>query len=446
VTRQQVTAKDRLQAARAERRSLLRRLEVATTDAEAEAIRRRLDLVAGEISGLRGRLRELRLRTDYAVVTVTLLAKSGDNGGTGGGSFDDALGDAGRLFVGMAGVIVRVLAVGLPLALLALTAWLLGRAFTRRDRAGTRPVRILVVVPAITATHFTDPACPWAYSARPAHARLRWRFGDQIEWRLVLIGLSESPDAYQARGYTPERLAEGQHRFSDRFGMPFSFEVKPRMAGTARACRAIIAARELDPALGEAALRALQLMQFTSARLLDDDDDLRATLASVPGIDADAIVARIDDPEIVSAYQADRALTRSAEGSPTHAQDRSSRSDGPVRYTAPSVIFEHENGGRFEVGGFQPFEAYDTALANLDVTLERRPAPDSALEALAAFPDGLTTAELASVMRPSDLVDADLQATEAELEELAAAGTAEREPAGGDAVWRAGARTPELRH
>jgi hypothetical protein len=134
VTRQQVTAKDRLQAARAERRSLLRRLEVATTDAEAEAIRRRLDLVAGEISGLRGRLRELRLRTDYAVVTVTLLAKSGDNGGTGGGSFDDALGDAGRLFVGMAGVIVRVLAVGLPLALLALTAWLLGRAFTRRRR------------------------------------------------------------------------------------------------------------------------------------------------------------------------------------------------------------------------------------------------------------------------------------------------------------------------
>src|SRR6185503_4399542 len=43
VTREHVTAKDRLRAARAERRSLLRRLEVATTDEEAEAIRRRLD-------------------------------------------------------------------------------------------------------------------------------------------------------------------------------------------------------------------------------------------------------------------------------------------------------------------------------------------------------------------------------------------------------------------
>jgi 2-hydroxychromene-2-carboxylate isomerase len=265
---------------------------------------------------------------------------------------------------------------------------------------------------------------------------LRWRFGDQLEWRLVLIGLSESAEAYEARGDTPERLLDTQHRFSKRFGMPYSFELKPRMSGTARACRAIIAARELDPALGEAALRALQLMHFTSPRLLDDDDDLRAALAAVPGLDAGAIVASIDDPAVVAAYQADRALARSAEGSPTHAQDRFSTSDGPVRYTAPSVIFE-EDGSRLEVGGFQPFEAYDTALANLAVGLERRPAPGDALEALSEFPDGLTTAELASVMRPSDLVDADIEATAAGLAELAEAGTVTREAAGRDAIWRA---------
>ena len=298
-------------------------------------------------------------------------------------------------------------------------------------------MRILVVVAAITAIHFTDPACPWAYSARPAHARLRWRFGDQLEWRLVLIGLSESAEAYEARGYTPDRLVDAQHRFSTRFGMPYSFELKPRMAGTARACRAIVAARDLDPALGDAALRALQLMQFTTPRLLDDDDHLRAALSDVPGLDADAVVASIDDPGVVAAYQADRALARSAEGSPTHAQDRFSTSDGPVRYTAPSLIFEDEHGGRLEVGGFQPFEAYDTALANLAVELERRPAPGDVLEALLEFPDGLTTAELASVMRPSDLVDADLEATAATLAELAEAGTVSREQAGTDAVWRA---------
>jgi 2-hydroxychromene-2-carboxylate isomerase len=293
-----------------------------------------------------------------------------------------------------------------------------------------------VVVSAITATHFTDPACPWAYSARPAHARLRWRFGDQVEWRLRLIGLSETGDAYEKRGYTPERALATQHRFADRFGMPFSFERKPRMAGTARACRAIVAARELDPALGEAALRALQLLQFTTARVLDHDDDLRAQLATVPGLDADAVVAGIDDPHVVELYEADRAAARSAEGAPIHAQDRHSTSDGPVRYTAPSVIFEHEDGGRFEVGGFQPFEAYDTGLANLDPGLERRPAPETVLDALAEFPEGLTTAEAASVMRASDLVDADPAATEAALAELEAAGSVLRVPAGRDAIWR----------
>ena len=134
VTREHVTAKDRLQSARAERRSLLRRLELAATDEEAESIRRRLDLVAGEINGLRSQLRGLRLRTDYAVVTVSLLPKDSDEGGAAGGSFDDALGDAGDLFVGVAGVIVRVLAVALPLGLIGLLGWLAGRAFTRRRR------------------------------------------------------------------------------------------------------------------------------------------------------------------------------------------------------------------------------------------------------------------------------------------------------------------------
>ena len=293
-----------------------------------------------------------------------------------------------------------------------------------------------MVVAAITATHFTDPACPWAYSARPAHARLRWRFGDQIEWRLVLIGLSESAEAYEARGYTTDRLIDTQHRFSKRFGMPFSFERKPRMAGTARACRAIVAAREADPALGEAALLQLQLLQFTTPLVLDDDNDLTTALKAVPGLDADAVVARIDDPEIVQLYDADRALARSADGSPTQVQDRHSTSDGPVRYTAPSVIFESRDGGRFEVGGFQPFEAYDTGLANLDPGLERRAAPASVLEALLEFPEGLTTAEAASVMRQSDLVDADPEATAAELASAEAAGAVIRIPAGRDAIWR----------
>jgi 2-hydroxychromene-2-carboxylate isomerase len=291
-------------------------------------------------------------------------------------------------------------------------------------------------VPAITATYFNDPGCPWGYSFRPTHARLLWRFGDQIEWRLVLIGLTESGEEYERRGFTAARMAALLPEFRRRFGMPFTFAVKERMAGTSRACRAVVAVREQDPSLADAALRALQLLQFTTPRLLDDDEAIADALARVPGIDAQAIVARIDDPEVVAAYEADRALARSAEGTPTHAQHRTAGSPGGIRYTAPSVIFERADGQRFEVGGFQPFEAYDTALANLDPALERRPAPADAAEALRAFPHGLTTAEVATLLRPHDTDADDRAAAEAQLTALVGEGTVVCEPAGGDALWR----------
>ncbi len=134
VTRDFVTTADRLEAARAERRSLLRRLENADTDSEAEALRARLDLVAGEINGLRSQLRYLRLRTDYAVVSVDLIGDESDSGSSGGGgSFDEAVSDAGDLLVGFAGVLIRVLAIVLPVGLIAAVVWI-GTAAVRRRR------------------------------------------------------------------------------------------------------------------------------------------------------------------------------------------------------------------------------------------------------------------------------------------------------------------------
>ena len=81
-------------------------------------------------------------------------------------------------------------------------------------------------------------------------------------------------------------------------------------------------------------------------------------------------------------------------------------------------------------------------LANLDPTLDRRPPPASALEALAAFPDGLTTAEVAALVRPSDLIDADPATAEEELLSLAAREDVERHPLGQDAIWRLSGQAP----
>jgi uncharacterized protein DUF4349 len=135
VTREYVTARDRLQAARAERKSLLRRLANAQTDAQAEAIRRRLDLVAGEIRGLRSQLRNLRLRTDYVAVSVSLVEKGGKkNEPAPVGSFRNALDDALGSLVGAVALTLRVLGVALPLALIGLLAWFAARLARRRRR------------------------------------------------------------------------------------------------------------------------------------------------------------------------------------------------------------------------------------------------------------------------------------------------------------------------
>ena len=133
ITRQYVSGRDRLDAARAERRELLRRLERATTDAQAEAIRRRLDLTAAEIRGLRGTLRDLRLRTDYAALSVSLTEENGDEGSGQGGTgaaLDDALGSLSESL----NIALRVLGVALPLGLVALLGWLAARTFRRRRR------------------------------------------------------------------------------------------------------------------------------------------------------------------------------------------------------------------------------------------------------------------------------------------------------------------------
>jgi protein-disulfide isomerase-like protein with CxxC motif len=294
---------------------------------------------------------------------------------------------------------------------------------------------IMVGMGTVRVTHFTDPACPFAYSAIPPHTVLQWRYGSQLQWRLVMIGLTENPQRYIDAGYTPARMTLGNlHRFRD-LGMPFLLEPRARIAASTRACRAIVAARLLDPEREQAVLRALQLGWFTTTLVLDEDEDIVAALAGVEGLDAAAIVAAIDGEETLAAYEHDKRETRSAEGSPTDFQGKARRTDGPVRYSAPSLIFQDEGGNRLEAGGFQPIEAYDVLIANLDHTLERRPPAIDPLEALSAFPGGLVTQEVAAVMALNNQL-ADRTAAEGALIELLGEGAVRRTPLGDDALWQ----------
>jgi predicted DsbA family dithiol-disulfide isomerase len=250
----------------------------------------------------------------------------------------------------------------------------------------------------------------------------------------VLIGLTDSAQEYIDRGSTPLKSAEGYARRFRRFAMPLAPNPRARVVGTGRSCRAVVAVRLQAPGREWAAFRALQFAFFTTTLLLDEDDGIAAALRGVDGIDVEAVIAAIDTPAVEEAYQRDRAEARSAAGSPTQLQDKHATTDGPVRYTAPSLVFEHA-GRRLEAGGWQTIEAYDVVVANLIPDGERRGVPDDPLELLTAFPGGLVTQEVAQLLtRGNDAPDR-VEAETAMLR-LVADGAATRTPLGDDVLWQ----------
>jgi hypothetical protein len=120
---------NRLGNALVERRTLKLRLRHAH-GAKADAIRIRLATLRAAINTLSLRMKNLRGRTVYSTVSVSLeQAKKGSGGGTGA-AFDDAR----RILEGMLNFCVRALAVLLPLAVLVALAAFGTRILRKRRR------------------------------------------------------------------------------------------------------------------------------------------------------------------------------------------------------------------------------------------------------------------------------------------------------------------------
>jgi 2-hydroxychromene-2-carboxylate isomerase len=288
----------------------------------------------------------------------------------------------------------------------------------------------------IRVTFFNDPACPWGYSANPALRVLEWRYGDQLDWRLVVIGLRDEVGETMRESFDGAGAAARMRVFRDRYGMPFSLQPKARPASTGRGCRAIVAARLVEPGSEFRVMRALQLANFNTPLLLDDDEQLREALRHLPGLDADSVIDRLDDDEVEAAYARDKAEARTAAGTAIEAQGKASTAESPlVRYTAPSLVFERD-ARKLVAGGWQPELAYDLCIANLDPTLERTPAPETPTPLLDRFRDGLTTAELAALLSVGPDYVPDPGAAEEALEKLVAGGEATRVRLGGGTLWQ----------
>jgi protein-disulfide isomerase-like protein with CxxC motif len=287
----------------------------------------------------------------------------------------------------------------------------------------------------LEATLYTDAGCPWAYSANPALRVLEWRFRDQLSWRLVMIGLREEASEAAIRTYDGARALARWKVFESRYGMPFAVEPKVRAAGTGRGCRAVVAASMLEPGSEWRVFRALQIANFVGSVYLDDTESIRGNLRGVEGVDADGVAAKIDEDDVVAEYEHHRAEARSAAGTPAEAQDKTTTSDGAVRYTAPSVVFRREDEVA-HAGGWQPLLSYDTVLANFAPELERVPAPGSPEPLLDFFPDGLTTAEVALLLAEGSDPVPDRESARGLLSDAVREGRARETAVGSDIVWR----------
>lgn len=248
----------------------------------------------------------------------------------------------------------------------------------------------------VCITEFTDPGCPWAYSAEPFRRRLSWLYGDLLEWRTCMVVLSESAEEYAERGYTTEWMAQAQRQISRDHGMPIDTRPKPRLFATAPACRAVVAARLQMPARERGLLRRLRVRHF-SGELLDDPETIAAA-ARDARVDPDDLAHWMTGDDVEQALRDDMRRAREPMPAARVLDHKLANWSGGMRYTCPSYeIVRISDGVRIAVPGFQPFNVYDVATANLVPDVDRREPPESVEEVLRWTGTPLATKEVAVV-------------------------------------------------
>jgi predicted DsbA family dithiol-disulfide isomerase len=248
----------------------------------------------------------------------------------------------------------------------------------------------------VCITEYTDPGCPWAYSAEPFRRRLNWLYRDRLEWRVRMVGLAESPDEYVDRGFTPERQSHAFATIARDHGMPIDTSVRARMAATVPACRAVVAARLHAPDKMRRLLRRLRVRHF-SGELLDDSATI-AGAARDAGIDPADLDTWTASEDVEAALRDDMVAARHPIEAARVLDAKLANWSGGRRYTCPSYeIVRVADGVRIAVPGFQPFPVYDVVTANLVPGVDRREPPGSVEEVLAWTGTPLATKEVAVV-------------------------------------------------
>jgi predicted DsbA family dithiol-disulfide isomerase len=229
----------------------------------------------------------------------------------------------------------------------------------------------------VSARYYTDPACPWSWSAEPAVRKLMVEFGDNVSWTYVMGGL--------ARDYTkspggPEALVLEWLDIANAGGMP----IDPRLwrdaaiSSSYPACIAVKAAAHQAGDGGYRYLRALREGLMCFRRKLDTTEAL-VEEARGAGLDVERFRIDLASNASVEAFGNDLEETRAG------------ATEGRERTPFPSVVFD----GGPAAYEFRSYEELRTAAEAAGAARTGDPAP-GVLDALRRF-GTMATAEVAVV-------------------------------------------------
>jgi predicted DsbA family dithiol-disulfide isomerase len=275
----------------------------------------------------------------------------------------------------------------------------------------------------VKVTIYTDPGCPFGFNAQRQEAQLAWHYGEGLDITRRMIVLSERSSSFEERGLTREMIAANAKRLRSAYGMPLLADPPDHMVATIDACRAYVAARINDRGRADGLLRALRRRAFSEGQPLDHPDTILGAATEV-GIPAETLQGWLADEQVERELRDDMAATRAPLPEALALAHRLSRSDGGLRYSTASAVFEHD-GRRIVMAGFQPFAVYEVSIANVAPDLERRPAPETVEELLAWANYPLATAEVA------ELLGVGLEEARTKLEQAGA----ELTPSADDGYW-----------
>src|SRR4051812_8776357 len=154
-----------------------------------------------------------------------------------------------------------------------------------------------------------------------------------------------------------EKLQAGAPGLQKRFGMPIDPAPYPRASSSEPACRAVVATRLNAPEAEQPLLRRLRVRRMAGGLL--DDPALIAAAARDIGLDPDELTGWTGTPAVEDALRADIARSRNPSAAARALDHKLGGPESERRYTAPSYVI-----GDVTIPGYNPVEAYESAIAN----------------------------------------------------------------------------------